>query len=89
MVDTFYLGPKHNPGLTFYDVELARVTAEDMYRAGADVIHHSAGPSASGMGIAAARLSEELGRQLWVIGSEISEHRTASDDHQAHYLTSM
>ncbi len=89
VVDTRYMGPKHDPGQTYHDTELGRATAEAMYRAGADVIHHSAGPAGGEIGAAAAGLTEELGRQLWVIGSEVSEQRTAPEDQQAHYLTSM
>lgn len=89
VVDALYLGPKHDPGMSYYDLELGWVAAEEMYRAGADVIHHSAGLAANGIATAAAGLSDELGRQLWVIGSEVDERRKAQVDHQAHYLTSM
>nr|MDJ0498210.1 BMP family ABC transporter substrate-binding protein [Acidimicrobiia bacterium] len=89
VVDAFYMGPKHWPGMNFYDIELGRTTAEDMYRAGADVIHHSASRAAEGIAAAAAELSDELGRQLWVIGSEVSEQRTAPPTQQPHFLTSM
>ncbi|MDX2466058.1 MAG: BTAD domain-containing putative transcriptional regulator, partial [Acidimicrobiia bacterium] len=56
-VDAVYLGPYHAPGVSYYDLELVRATAEEMYRSGVDVIHHSAGPAAAEIAAAAADLS--------------------------------
>jgi plastocyanin len=60
-----------------------------MYRSGIDVIHHSAGEAGLGIPAAAADLTGELGRELWVIGSEIDERRDVVDVQAERYLTSM
>jgi basic membrane lipoprotein Med (substrate-binding protein (PBP1-ABC) superfamily)/DNA-binding SARP family transcriptional activator len=87
-VDAAYLGPFHDGRHAFLDIELARETASNMYRSGADVIHHSAGEAAEGIVAAAAELLDEFG-ELWVIGSEIDEARVASPEHQDRFLTSL
>jgi basic membrane lipoprotein Med (substrate-binding protein (PBP1-ABC) superfamily)/DNA-binding SARP family transcriptional activator len=90
-VDSVYLGPFHDgQNGPFLDIELAQATARDMYRSGADVIHHSAGTAGTtGIPAAADALTGELGRRLWVIGTEIDERRKVPPEHQDHYLTSM
>jgi basic membrane lipoprotein Med (substrate-binding protein (PBP1-ABC) superfamily) len=57
--------PSYNP---FEDPISAFQVAEQMYRAGVDVIFPAAGGSITGVAEAAARLSEPLGRHLWMIG---------------------
>ncbi len=89
-VDAVYLGPYHDPTRGGYvDVDLARITAENMYRSGVDVIHHSAGEASKSLPDAADELTEELGHHLWVIGSEIDEQRQAPAAYRDHFLTSM
>ena len=87
-VDAVYLGPYHDAGSAFLDVDLARETASEMYQSGTDVIHHSAGNAGEGIAAAAAELTDELDRELWVIGTEVDE-KLAIPEYQDRYLTSM
>ncbi len=87
-VNAVYLGPYREANWGFLDVELVHETAADMYRSGADVIHHSAGDAGVGIAAAAAELTPELGRELWVIGTEVNE-RLAVPEYESRYLTSM
>ena len=90
VVDAVYLGPYHHAQSgAFLDIGLARATAEDMYRSGVDVIHHSAGIAGTALPAVADELTGELGRQLWVIGSEVDEQRLAPDGQKDNFLTSM
>jgi basic membrane protein A len=90
VVDSVYLGPFHSPrGGPYLDIDLAKATAAAMYLSGVDVIHHSAGSAAEGIPAAATELTADLGRDLWVIGSEVNERRFAPSDHQDRFLTSM
>ena len=89
IVDAVYLGPYHSFRSAYLDFELARETADGMYRSGVDVIHHSAGEAAEVLPFVATELSEELGHQLWVIGSEIDEQRQTPEAYRDRYLTSM
>ncbi len=90
-VESVYLGPFLDPNSPYLAYDLAKETAEDMYRSGIDVIHHSAGHVGGGAGIsaAAAELRDELDRELWVIGSEVSEQRGVSPDQSERFLLSM
>jgi basic membrane lipoprotein Med (substrate-binding protein (PBP1-ABC) superfamily)/DNA-binding SARP family transcriptional activator len=90
VVNSVYLGPFHNPsGGPYLDIDLAKATAAAMYLSGVDVIHHSAGTAAEGIPAAATELTADLGRDLWVIGSEVNERLFAPSDHQDRFLTSM
>ncbi len=89
VVESVYLGPYHDGNNAYIDIDLAKATAEQMYRSGVDVIHHSAGVAAQGIPAAAAELSGELGRDLWVIGSEVDERRLAPTGQADRFLTSM
>ena len=60
-----------------------------MYRSGIDVIHHSAGMAGTALPDVADELTGELGRRLWVIGSEVDEQRLAPDGQKDNFLTSM
>jgi basic membrane lipoprotein Med (substrate-binding protein (PBP1-ABC) superfamily)/energy-coupling factor transporter ATP-binding protein EcfA2 len=90
VVDSVYLGPFHGHlNGPYLDIDLAKATAAAMYVSGVDVIHHSAGQAAEGIPAAATELTAELGRDLWVIGSEVNERRFAPSGHQDRFLTSM
>ena len=89
VVKSVYLGPYHDARNAFLDYDLAKATAEDMYRSGVDVIHHSAGTAGLGIAAAAEELTDELGRELWVIGSEVEEQRLVSPEQEDRFLTSM
>ncbi|MEN8235884.1 MAG: BMP family ABC transporter substrate-binding protein, partial [Actinomycetota bacterium] len=91
VVESVYLGPFMHGDSAYLAYDLAKETAGEMYRSGIDVIHHSAGHFGGGAGIsvAAAELQDELGRELWVIGSEISEQRGVSSEQSSRFLTSM
>lgn len=88
-VDSVYLGPFHDSGSPYLAYDLAKSTAADLYRSGVDVIHHSAGEAGMGIPAAAAELTDELGRDLWVIGSEIEEQRVVPEAQRSRFLTSM
>ncbi|GMQ86651.1 MAG: hypothetical protein BMS9Abin07_2238 [Acidimicrobiia bacterium] len=89
-VDSVYLGPyQDGQNGPYLDTDLAKETAADMYRSGIDVIHHSAGEAGLGIAVAAAELTDELGRDLWVIGSEVDEQRVVPPDQASRFLTSM
>ena len=89
-IDAVYLGPYHDRlNGPYLDYDKARETAEAMYHSGVDVIHHSAGEAGLAIPAAAAELSPELGRDLWMIGSEVDEARVVPAEQQAHFLTSM
>lgn len=87
-VDAVYLGPFRDADWAFLDAELAYETAADMYRSNVDVIHHSAGMAGFSIGAAAADLRAEVGRELWVIGTEVDE-RLKVPEYESRYLTSM
>lgn len=87
-VNAVYLGPYRDANWGFLDIELVHGTAEEMYRSGTDVIHHSAGDAGVGIAAAADELTRELGQDLWVIGTEVNE-RLAVPEYGSRYLTSM
>jgi hypothetical protein len=90
VVDSAYLGPYfHQSTGGYLDYDAGKATAVEMYRSGVDVIHHSAGLAGQGIPAAAAELTDELGRDLWVIGSEVDEAKTVPPEQQRYYLTSM
>ncbi|MEA3510616.1 MAG: BMP family ABC transporter substrate-binding protein, partial [Actinomycetota bacterium] len=89
VVESVFLGPFHFGGGGFLDYDLAKATAEDLYRSGTDVIHHSAGTAGLGIPAAAAELTDELGRELWVIGTEVEEQRLVPPEQRGRFLTSM
>ena len=89
VVDAVYLGPYHYFGSAYLDIELGRETADGMYRSGVDVIHHSASKAGTALPAVADELTRELGRRLWVIGSELDEQRLAPDGQKDNFLTSM
>jgi basic membrane protein A len=90
VVDSVYLGP-YQDGFNgaYLDYDNAKNTAAEMYRSGVDVIHHSVGEAGLGIPAAAAELTGELGRELWVIGSEVNEQRVVPPEQAARFLTSM
>lgn len=89
VVESVYLGPYHIARNAYLDYGLARATAEDLYRSGVDVIHHSVGTASLGIVAAAEELTDELGRELWVIGSEVEEQRLVPPEQEDRFLTSM
>jgi basic membrane protein A len=90
VVESVYLGPYHEGNNGGYlDYDNAKSTAAEMYRSGIDVIHHSAGAAGLGIPAAAAELTEELGRELWVIGSEVDQQRVVPPEQGARFLTSL
>jgi len=89
MVESVYLGPFHHANNGYLDYELVKSTASEMYRSGVDVIHHSAGSAAEAIPAAADELTDVLGRDLWVIGSEINEQLSAPQEYQDRFVTSM
>ena len=59
-----------------------------LYRLGADVVYTAAGVTGNGVHETAARLSDELGTQLWSIGVDIDAWLSASPEVRDHLLTS-
>ncbi len=89
VVQSVYLGPyQDGQNGAYLDYDNAKDTAADMYRSGVDVIHHSVGDAGLGIPTAAAELTEELGRELWVIGSEVDEQRVVPRELADRFLTS-
>lgn len=89
-VDSVYLGPYLDAlNGPYLDYGVAKQTAAEMYRSGVDVIHHSAGEAGLAIPAAAAELMDEMGRPLWVIGSEVDEQRVVPADQADRFLTSM
>ena len=81
----------------FDDMDVARSTALEMYRYGADVIFHAAGNAGLGLFDAATQYSEAEGRQLWAIGVDTDQYETVprlagatnAEAWRAHILTSV
>ncbi len=81
----------------FDDMDVARSTALEMYRDGADVIFHAAGNAGLGLFDAATQYSEAEGRQLWAIGVDTDQYETVprlagatnAEAWRAHILTSV
>lgn len=85
----------------FASETLARIKAEPLYQAGADVIYHAAGQAGRGVFEAARVESARQDRHLWAIGADTDEYSTVLNiSHvdrggpdprvwQPHILTSM
>ena len=69
----------------FNDPAGGLAAAAAMYEGGADVVYHASGGSGSGVFDAAV----EAGDGMWAIGVDSDQYLTASEDQQAHILTSM
>ena len=64
--------------------------ATTIYRTGADVIFHAAGPkSGEGLYEAARHVSNATGRHRWAIGVDFDEYRRVDDSLKPHILTSV
>ncbi|MGQ0848186.1 MAG: nSTAND1 domain-containing NTPase [Actinomycetota bacterium] len=97
-VTAHYIAPYYDAS-GFGSISEALETAEEMYRAGIDVIYHAAGFAGYGVFQAAATLTPELGRHLWAIGVDEDQYLAAPDtgffppftpeQWPAHILTSM
>ena len=86
-----YLSESPSDFSGFDNEVLAFQVAEEMYRDGADVIFPAAGNSMLGVVEAAYQLSDDVDRQLWMIGvdDDLFAHLDASDPWRPHILTSM
>ena len=67
----------------------AKIIAQSMYEAGADVIYHAAGGSGAGLFEAAKEFSESGGSHVWAIGVDSDQYNTSSEEVRPYILTSM
>ena len=67
----------------------AKIIAQSMYEAGADVIYHAAGGSGAGLFEAAKEFSESTGSHVWAIGVDSDQYNTSSESVRPYILTSM
>ena len=67
----------------------AKIIAQSMYEAGADVIYHAAGGSGAGLFEAAKEFSEGTGSKVWAIGVDSDQYNTSSEEVRPYILTSM
>ncbi|MCY4630353.1 MAG: BMP family ABC transporter substrate-binding protein [bacterium] len=67
----------------------AKIIAQSMYEAGADVIYHAAGGSGAGLFEAAKEFSEGSGSKVWAIGVDSDQYNTSSEEVRPYILTSM
>ena len=91
-VETAYLtAPPNYEG--FVSPDLGQATATELYQRGADVIFHAAGDSGTGVFEAAAQLSSDVDRHLWVIGVDSDQYLTIGGPRAStwrdHILTSV
>ena len=73
----------------FTQPEEGAALADDLYRAGADVVFHAAGDSGDLIPQVADDLSDELGRHLWVIGVDTDQWLQVNAKQREHVLTSL
>ena len=73
----------------FTQPEEGAALADDLYRAGADVVFHAAGASGDLIPQVADDLSDELGRHLWVIGVDTDQWLQVNAKQREHVLTSL
>ncbi len=67
----------------------AKIIAQSMYEADADVIYHAAGGSGAGLFEAAKEFSESTGTHVWAIGVDSDQYNTSSEEVRPYILTSM
>ena len=67
----------------------AKIVAQSMYEAGADVIYHAAGGSGAGLFEAAKEYSESTGTHVWAIGVDSDQYNTSAEEVRPYILTSM
>ncbi len=67
---------------------LGELRSAGLYRGGVDIVFHAAGESGWGVAAAARKVSQELGRHLWMIGVDYDEYRFAELEERPHILTS-
>ena len=67
----------------------AKIIAQSMYEAGADVIYHAAGGSGAGLFEAAKEFSESSGTHVWAIGVDSDQYNTSAEEVRPYILTSM
>ena len=82
-VDVTYIEETDLKG--FNDPAGGKAAADAMYQDGADVVYHAAGGSGAGVFDAAVA----AGDGMWAIGVDSDQYLTASEEAQAHILTSM
>lgn len=82
-VDVTYIEETDLKG--FNDPAGGKAAADAMYQDGADVVYHASGGSGAGVFDA----SVEAGDGMWAIGVDSDQYLSASDEAQAHILTSM
>jgi basic membrane protein A len=67
---------------------LGELRSAGLYRRGVDIIFHAAGESGWGVAAAARKVSQELGRHLWMIGVDYDQYHFAELEERPHILTS-
>jgi len=82
-VDVTYIEETDLKG--FNDPAGGKAAAAAMYEAGADIVYHASGGSGAGVFDAAV----DAGDGMWAIGVDSDQYLSASEDAQAHILTSM
>jgi len=67
---------------------LGELRSAGLYRGGVDIVFHAAGDAGWGVAAAARKVSQELGRHLWMIGVDYDQYHLAELEERPHILTS-
>jgi len=67
---------------------LGELRSAGLYRGGVDIVFHAAGEAGWGVAAAARKVSQELGRHLWMIGVDYDQYHFAELEERPHILTS-
>ena len=87
ILDAYITEPPNFDG--WFQPAEAKIIAQSMYEAGADVIYHAAGGSGAGLFEAAKEFSETGGTKVWAIGVDSDQYNTSSEEVRPYILTSM
>ena len=87
ILDAYITEPPNFDG--WFQPAEAKIIAQSMYEAGADVIYHAAGGSGAGLFEAAKEFSEGTGSKVWAIGVDSDQYNTSSEEVRPYILTSM
>lgn len=77
LTDYLAVWPQFDDG--FLNPPAGKEAALAMYRQGADIVFHAAGPSGTGVFEAATEESEATGKHLWAIGADTDQYETVGD----------
>ncbi len=89
VVSTYLTQTVYPEGNVFNNPDEGAEKARALYLEGADVVFAAAGSSGDRVPEVARQMSDEVGRQLWVIGVDIDQWLTVDASQQDHVLTSV